>query len=508
MEEKNLSKNIGKNILWNFFGQAWMLILTLATMPFIIRRLSVDLYGVYMLIGVIVGYFSFLQFGLGTASIKYISQHLARKEEDKIRKTFWSCLFFYISLGLFGTLLIALSAHILVEKVFRIPDEFKAISVFALRVGSAGFFIFMLLSLASSIIQAIGRFDILNIIETALGTLQIGVTVALLKYGFSLREIIISNIFLQTVGICVYWIYMRKMLPFLAKLSWDAATLRDLLKFGGFVTISSVTAPILLNMEKIFLTMFRSVSTLTYYSVPYSIINRLSVIPSAFSSVIFPASSYTHGLHKSETNRELHYRSTLYIFFLYVFFVVFFVIFGRQFLAMWIGNDFAENSTDVLIILALAGLVNAVAWPSAVILQGVGKPHIPAAFHLIETVIYIPLACVFIYKFGVLGAAFAWFLRVLLDTILLNKASCDLFGERLITWYGRLCYRSFPPMALCCLLFWWLRSFDLPLLNPISMIGFFTAFILYVLFVWRWGLDDMARNKTLEILKESVCTIL
>lgn len=82
-----------------------------------------------------------MQLGLGNASIKYVSQYLANREEAKIAKTFWSCLFAYIFLGLLGSVVVASSAHVLVEKFFKIPDELKIISVSALRLSSVGFLI-------------------------------------------------------------------------------------------------------------------------------------------------------------------------------------------------------------------------------------------------------------------------------------------------------------------------------------------------------------------------------
>lgn len=498
--EHGLSHRLISNIMWNFFGQAWMLVITLLAMPFIIHRLGIDIYALYTLIGIIIGYFGFLQFGLGTASIKYIAQYLSIKDEVNIRRTFWACLFVYILVGLLGTIIIASFAPILVARFLKIPAELKELSVLVLKIGSLGFLVSMLLGATGSVVQAVGRFDILNRVGIILGTAQIIITVILLKYGFSLKAIVIFNIAVQMIGVFVYWVCALRLLPFLSKPTLDIATVKRLFKFGGMVTVSSVVVPILVNIEKIFLAIFRPVSALTYYSVPYAIMSRLSVIPSAFSSVLFPTFSYFGDMDGSEVNKDLHYRSALYILFCYAFFMIFFVTFGRSFFALWLGGDFAEKSTSILTILLTAGLINVIAWPSLTFLQGTGKPHIPAVFHLIETIIYVPAAWILISRFGGYGAAFAWLLRVIFDTLLLNIASSIVLKERVIAWYGRLFYRGLPPLLVSGFLFWQLGSLGFGLIDPLNIAGILIIFAIYAYTVWKWGMDDIARSKALEFL--------
>ncbi|MFH1258744.1 MAG: flippase [Elusimicrobiota bacterium] len=502
--EQGLSQKIIRNILWNFAGQGWMLLIAFFSTPFIVHHLNVNLYGVYTLSGIVVGYFGFLQLGLGSASVKYISQYLVRREEEKIRKVFWSCIYVYLFMGLLGTVLIAFSAKILVEKLFNIPADLESIAIFTLRISSIGFLISMLSAAIWGVIRALERFDILNRIGVLMGTCQIGLTVLLLILGLSLKEIIVSNLIVQIINVYICWIFVKRLLPFLIKPAWNFNTLIQLLKYGGFVTISGVANPILINIEKVFLTMFRPIANLTYYSVPYSLMGSISIIPAAFSGVLFPAYSRFHSSDEKHINKDLHYRGTLFIFFLYFFPAIFFIIFGQSFLNLWIGTDFAQRSAKILIILVFAGLINAVSSPSITILQGIGKPQIPAIFHVIETVLYLPTAYFLIYKYGGVGAAFAWFLRVLLDTILLNKASCKLLNINLLLWYRSLLYRIFPPVLLCSLLLWCLNRFNLSLLNFFNLGGILFVFVLYVYIVWKWGLDNIARSRIREFFSNLV----
>jgi len=489
------SRSLIQSVLWNFFGNGWLLALAFFATPFIVHRLGVDFYGILTLVGITVGYFAFLELGLGNAMVKYISQYVAQKEEGKIRKTFWSCMLVYFFMGLFGAIIIILSAPILVEKLFNIPQDSKEIALFCLRFGAIGFLLSMLSVATSGVLRAIGRFDFLNRIGIILGTFQTGLIVLLLVIGFSLKEVILANLFVQTVGIFIYSFFARKLLPYLKGPCWDTATFINLLRFGGFVTISSITGPILINIEKIFLTALRSVAMLTYYSVPYSLTTRLSIIPSSLSSVLFPAFSHFQGIGNERAIKELHYRGTLYILFLLGFPVIFFVIFGKSFLALWMGADFAIQSAEILRILAVACLVNALPSPSYVALQGLGKPYYPALFHLIETIIHVPVSYLLIRHFGGVGAAWAWFIRVAIDTILLQKASCSTLGISLIGWYRSIAIRGILPLMMCGLFLLGIKECNLSLFHPLSILGFVTTIIVYFFFVWKWGLDAVDRNE-------------
>ncbi len=492
---RSLSHRIITGVIWNFLGQIWMLALAFFATPFIVRSLSVSLYGIYGLVSVIIGYFSFLQLGLGNASIKYISQYLASGEEEKIRKVFWSCLFSYLFLGLFGIVIISSLSGVMVQKFLRIPEEFKPLAISVLRLGSWGFLVSMLLGSVSSALAAAGRFDLLNRTGILLGTLQIASVVALLKLGFSLKAIVVSNVAVQSIGVYMYWAQAKMILPFLSRPCWSAKTLLGLLKFGGFVTVSTIINPILLNIEKLFLTSLQSIYNLTYYLIPFSLVDRLSMIRSSVSSVLFPAFSYFQQSDKDKISRDLHYRSTLFILLLYTFVIAMIACFARPFFALWIGADFAERSTRILIILGFAGFVNSMAGPSIVALQGMEKPHIPALFHVIELAFYVPLSFLLIRRYGGTGAAAAWCLRVAVDTLLLHKASCSLFGVSLFAWYRRLLYRGLTPLLVCAVLFPLLKRAGLPLLSAMNIIGILLIFALYAFSAWRWAFDDMSRQK-------------
>lgn len=500
MKHKDLSQTITGNIAWNFIGQGWLLILTFFTMPFIIHRLGVHLYGIFVLISIVIDYFAFLQFGMGAASIKYVAQYIGEHDIDKIRMTFWTGVISHFGIGVLGTMILFIFTPLLVERFFNVPAHLKGTAIFSLRAGSIGFLLSMLSGMTSGVIRAAGRFDIINVMGIVFSTLQISATIGILLIGLSLEEIVIANVIVQFLGLYGYYVYANRLFPYLKKLAWNKEILFRLVKFGGFVTVSAVVGPILTNVEKLFLTSLRSLSALTYYSVPFSLMNRLAVIPSSFAQVLFPVFSFHQGADQEDSNRDLHYRSTLYLSMLYVMPLAFLFFFGAPFLSWWIGQSFAEESTLVLIILGMGGLINAMAYPSMTALQGMGKPHLPAAFHVIETILYVPVCYFLIRGFGGVGAATAWLLRVSLDTLLLQNASCRMLAAPLGQWYRNLLHGGTPPFLLILLLFWGLKSLNLGFLHPFNIAGIVGILSVHSLVVWLWVLDASTRTRMKRLL--------
>jgi Na+-driven multidrug efflux pump len=139
-------------------------------------------------------------------------------------------------------------------------------------------------------------------------------------------------------------------------------------------------------------------------------------------------------------------------------------------------------------------MINALASPSFVAIQGLGKPSQPALFHVIETIIHIPVSYLLIRHLGGVGAAWAWFIRVAIDTILLQRASCSTLGISLMSWYRSIVIHGLLPIMTCGLFLFGLKEFNLSLFHPLSILGFITTIIVYFFLVWKRGLDTVGRD--------------
>jgi O-antigen/teichoic acid export membrane protein len=154
----------------------------------------------------------------------------------------------------------------------------------------------------------------------------------------------------------------------------------------------------------------------TFYTVPFQLAERTSVIPIALSSALFPRLAQI-GL--GDSGRFLADKAirTLIVVITPLFLIGVFVI--DWFLAVWIGDDFSSRASLVGQILLLGFWGNAIARIPHALLQASGKPAIVAKCHLAELVPYFFLLYVGLEYFGIVGAAIAFSVRAIADSMIL-----------------------------------------------------------------------------------------
>ena len=111
-----------RNSLWNLSGNAVPALVALATVPFLIRGLGLEGFGIVTLISSVVGYFGVLDINLSAGSIRYLSHYHAQNDRERFAETFWFGLIFYTALGITGCLLLLAFAQPLLEFFFKMSD--------------------------------------------------------------------------------------------------------------------------------------------------------------------------------------------------------------------------------------------------------------------------------------------------------------------------------------------------------------------------------------------------
>lgn len=408
----NRSHFLIKNSLYNFFGNAWILILSFITTPYIVFKLGPDAYGILAIVTTVIGYFGFLSLGLGTAIVKYVSEYNAKKDFRSINKILGTSLIVYCIMGAIGGLIIALLTSLLVSKILKIPDGLINVAYSAFYISSVGFFVNMPLNIFYSIPMAFQRFDVVNKMNIFVGTLQTILTVLLLIMRYTLKEIVVMNVILSIFSIFLFLIINKKLWPAISfKLVFDFEFFQKLLKFGGFISISRLTITIANNLDKFVIGMFLPISYLTYYTVPKNIAQKLLFIPSNIVSVILPATSELSSIGDRQSLRELYLRSNKYIAMIVIPVTFLLAIFSKELLTYWMGAEFARIGTFSLQILSISVLFGAIGWTSVAFAQALNRPDISALIQFLQAIANILFCFMLIPRMGINGAAIAFLIN-------------------------------------------------------------------------------------------------
>ena len=76
-----------------------------------------------------------------------------------------------------------------------------------------------------------------------------------------------------------------------------------------------------------------------------------------------------------------------------------------------------------MLILLVGVFLNGISMVPYTLVQARGKPKLTALYHLAELAIYVPLIWILVSYLGLVGAALAWVVRVIIDFTLLQHTA-------------------------------------------------------------------------------------
>lgn len=417
---------LAAGVVWSFLGQGVPLVVALVTIPMLVAGYGTDRFGILALVLAAVGSFSFFDLGMSRALTQWVAGRADRDAGAETGATIWTALALMGLLGVIGGGGLAALTPWLVETVLTMPQELvgEARASFLLVAAAVPFITFG--QALRGVLEANLRFGMVNAVRIPLGCLMLLGPLFLLLFSDSLVPAVAVIVLGRVANSAVYLRFCLRVQPELrARIRIHLAAVVPLVRFGSWMTVSNVIAPVMLYLDRFLIGSLVSVAATAYYATPYDLVTRLWIVPGAFCAVLFPAFA---AAAKTDPQRVIRlYASGLKYGLISLFPLVFLVVvFAPDLLRLWIGAEFARESATVLQILALGVMVNSLAQVAFALVQGLGRADITAKFHLAEAPFYVVLLWWGISHFGIEGAAAVWTFRVTVDAVLLFVATARL----------------------------------------------------------------------------------
>jgi O-antigen/teichoic acid export membrane protein len=341
------SKSIARSFFYGFLTWILPLGLSFAATPVIIEALGEKDYGIYVLVLGFIGY-SFT-FNIGRAITKYIAEYRNDGETGKIRDVISATFFINVAVGLSGVALICLSANPIVVNIFKIGEADQDKTVTALYIAAAIIFFTMLTQVFNAVLQGIHRFDVYSkILNVSNFALLLG-NLVLAWLGYELLLLLSWNWLVICLTCAVFAIAAKKLLPeFGISLRVKRETFNLVLKYSSGIVGYQILANLLLLFERGWIIRQLGAENLTYYVVPMTLGLYIHGFISSLMVVIFPLASEL----KNDKDKllRLYTKATKITCLLVVFLATTLIIESRYFLSLWVGNNFAEKSSDLLVL--------------------------------------------------------------------------------------------------------------------------------------------------------------
>ncbi len=404
--------SIIKNSIWNVAGYIVPAIITIPALGILGRILGAEMFGVFTLALAIVGYASIFDVGLTRAVIREIS--IFRNELEEKKKIISTASLLVLMMGVVAALILFFFSDA-ITSLLKISPNLHINVVNSLKILAFSIPLFLITQIWLAILEGEERFGILNIYKSITGSL-LSLLPVLFIYIKPQLEYAITGLVISRLLCLIIALFLCKKMIVESKLRLNSKTLKRLLMFGGWITVSNIISPLMAYFDRFIVSNQLGASVVAFYTAPSEAVARLGIIPGAFARAIFPRLSSSNSALERKRNKRL---VTLLLLAITLPLLLVGIVAGNWLMVLWMGPAFAGMSATVLSILLIGFVFNSLAQVPFASIQSRGYAKITAYIHLVELVPYLVMLFYLIKSYGIIGAASAWTIRMTVDYILL-----------------------------------------------------------------------------------------
>jgi len=433
---------LSRNFAFNLAGYALPLALAVVAMPLLARHAGVDRFGFLTLAWAVIGYFGFLDLGLSRVFARRVAQ--ARTTEALAAEM--------RLLGQIGRRLSGLATAVGLLLAIVVPSSWLAGTTASPQFLSEVRWSWLILvatvpavvmsNLWRGAMEGREAFDAVNLLRVVFGSWTFAAPLAALVWTDALPALVLAMAIGRWLGAACHWAWCARNLPRPAAELTEASSeaVRVALAEGAWITVSNGLGPLMAFIDRFVLAGLLSLGSVAVYSVPQEIALRLLFIPGAFAVALFPRLAALASAQDAATSARIAEKASRMCLALTLPACIAACALARPGLQIWLGPGFADLGAPVLQCLMIGVAVSAPAQIAFTKLQAVGRARASAILHVAELVPYGIILWLGASRFGVMGAAVAWTVRVLVDAalmiVLMRRIDRRSFGTRSLLAIG------------------------------------------------------------------------
>ncbi|NNM76218.1 flippase [Sphingomonas sp. ID1715] len=422
--------SVSRNATYNLIGAVLPILLALVTVPIYLKLVGTDRYGVLAIAWLLLGYFGLFDLGLGRATTYSIAALKDAPAQDRA-DVFWTAILTNVIMGAVGALVLWAAAAFFFDQIFKVdprlrPEISAAVPFLALAVPIA-----TTTGVLTGALQARDRFvetNMISVLSTSL--FQLFPLFVAWAFGPNLSLLLLASVAARGVAIVVLWWHCHLHITRGQQRRFDRSQIKDLLGYGGWVTITGLFGPILVILDRFAIGAVLGAKAVTIYTVPFQLAQRITIFPQALVGAVFPRMPTASAEEQASLN-DKSLRVLLAGISLPILGMIYLL---HPFLDLWVGKAIGGPAADVGVLIVFGYWANAFAVVPYSWLQGAGRPDLVTKCLLAQIPPYLALLYVGMKWYGLIGCAAVFAFRCSVDFLLLwwaarrKLAPADLIG--------------------------------------------------------------------------------
>ena len=459
------------NVASNYARTVLAIFIALGVTPVLVHSLGTTEYGIWALVGSVVLYLDLFNLGFGNATVKYVAEHLALGDHERVRRIIATS---FLTLTVPGVIAFAVGIVLafLFPDIFNLPANLETTATVLVLIVMLDLVISIPGDTFGGTLIALQRYDLLNATLVSVSLLQAVGWIGLVTLGFGL------------LGQLARYLFVRRLIPgvSVSRRFFDRAFVRPLVTLSGWIAVTDVSAFVIGRIDTIIVGIVVSVPAAGVYAVgqKLALLAGRAVTPAV--ETLFPFAS-ERGAHGDDAAlvRMVRVGTRLSVT-LALPAAIALITLAAPVLQVWVGSKFTHAAL-VVAFLSGATAVTALTDPSLFVLRGLGEARIPALFAAAEGALNLTLSIVFGLRFGITGVAAGTFAAAAIVHLGgLLPYVCRRFGISFLSLLWSLLRAHGPAAAASVGVALLARSTELDTLIDVLMAGVATVLTYLVVF--------------------------
>ncbi len=417
---------IFKNSLFSILQAIIVTPITFILVPYTISKIGKEGYGLFALVGVISSYQVFVEMGLTTTLIRFVSKANVTKDINAISEFLNTTLLFFIIISVLAYLVIVSFSSFLVTDILGIKTDIELV-IFLVKISALTGIINLISGLFKSILDGLQRMDISNIILTFQVIISAVGTFLFLNNGLGIKGLAINGLMISFLTLITNIFFSKKLIHYQISITkFKMTRFKEMFKYSVNLQLSNLIYFWTEPLNKILISNFLGLSFVGYYDIALKFTSRITNFVRSALSSLFPATSEVFERDRTKGIENLRKKSLKYLYPSIMFIYVLGIIFTKPFVNLWLGAEFNVVS-NAIIILLIGSFISILATPPYVILMGAGFSQDTLRVQFQSIIVNISAVILFSLLFGFYGFCTGYTLSMIYSFFVTNFAYKNRF---------------------------------------------------------------------------------